>query len=150
MFHVFKIMFIAVSFLFLASCNKGLKEKNQELEEKIAKLEEFVNLPKEYGEELKQAVTECNELTKTPNADPAAVAAAKKKLEDLEDRLKNEGIVLTGELLSVFEEIQSNNCIYEEWQDGQPDSPEENGGKETAPGESSSSGYGPQPRPHQQ
>ena len=94
----------------------GDPAKIAELQQKLAELQEFLSLSEKYTEEYTLAVKECDQLTQDPNADPAKVAAAKKKLEDITDKILNDTKTgITGKALSL--NALNKNCSYAEWQE---------------------------------
>ena len=93
----------------------GDPAKVAELQQELTELQELVGLSEKYTEEYTQAVKECDQLTQDPNADPAKVAAAKKKLEDITNKILNDTKTpITGKALSS--KAFNENCSYAEWQ----------------------------------
>ena len=93
MFHkiknIFIIVFTMVFFIMvLISCgesNSSLEQRKANLEKRAEEVQKILN--SQYSKEYDQALKECKELAKNPNADPNKVAKVEKRLGEITSKM---------------------------------------------------------------
>lgn len=98
---------------------EGNAAKITELQAKLTETQELLDLPRKYIAEYQQALEACNEIAKTPNADPAKVSAAETKIKEIKDKILNEKRVVIPAAFPA-----SLSCSYEQRQ-AEEDKPQE-------------------------